>query len=69
MGLWGSWRGTPKGDLERNSKGDFRGDLTQDLDLEEDLMSSSGQVWFSLQLKFNSLELDSEVGRLICCYF
>ena len=37
-------------------------------------MSSSGQlrsrsglvqVWFSLELKFNSLELDSEVGRLV----
>ena len=23
------------------------------------------QVWFSLQLKFNSLELDSEVERLV----
>ena len=23
------------------------------------------QVWFSLQLKFNSFELDSEVGRLV----
>ena len=23
------------------------------------------QVWFSLQLKFNSSELDSEVGRLV----
>ena len=25
----------------------------------------SGQVWFSLQLKFNSLKLDSEVGRFV----
>ena len=24
-----------------------------------------GQVWFSLELKFNSLELDSELGRLV----
>ena len=23
------------------------------------------QVWFRLQLKYNSLELDSEVGRLV----
>ena len=39
-----------------------------------DLLSSSGkvksksglvQVWFSLQTKFNSFELDSEVGRLV----
>ena len=31
------------------------------------LRSRSGlvQVWFSLELKFNSLELDSEVGQLV----
>ena len=29
------------------------------------LKSCKVQVWFSLQLKFNSLELDSEVGRLV----
>ena len=43
-------------------------------DLEGDLLSCSGQVrsrsglvqvWFSLQPKFNSFELDSEVGRLV----
>ena len=48
-----------------DTKGDFRGDL----------MSSSGQirsrlglvqVWFSLQPKFNSFELDSEVDRMTC---
>ena len=53
-------------------EGDCRGDLKQDL--EGDLMSNSGQVrfrsglvqvWFSFQVKFNSLELDSEVGRLV----
>ena len=42
--------------------------------MEGDLLSSSGQlrsrlglvqVWYSLELKFNSLELDSEVGRLV----
>ena len=27
--------------------------------------SGPGQVWFSLQPKFNSFELDSEVGRLV----
>ena len=61
-----------EGELELDSKGDFRGDFKQDI--EGDLMSSSGQVrsrlglvqvWFSLQLKFNSLELDSKVGRLV----
>ena len=45
-------------------------------DLEWDLLSSSGQVWSrsgpglvqvwsSIELKFNSFELDSEVGRLV----
>ena len=61
-----------EGELEGDSKGDFRGDFKQDM--EEDLLSSSGQVrsrsglvqvWFSLQHKFNSFELDSEVGRLV----
>ena len=60
-------------DLEGDSKGNFRGDFKQDM--EGDLLSSSGQVrsmsglvkvWFSLQPKFNSFELDSEVGRLVC---
>ena len=46
-------------------------------DLEGDLLSSSGQlrsrsglvqVWFSTELKFNSFELDSEVGRLVIFY-
>ena len=49
--------------------GDFRGDFEQDM--EGDLvMSRSGlvQVWFSLQPKFNSFELDSEVGRLVLGY-
>ena len=59
-----------EGDLEGDSKGDFRGDFKQDMDM----LSSSGQVrsrlgwflvWFSLQPKFNSFELDSEVGRLV----
>ena len=60
-------------------EGDFRGDFKQDL--EVDLLSSSRRqlrsrsglvkVWFSLQPKFNSFELDSEVGRLVFfnCYF
>ena len=55
-------------DFEVDLEGDFRGDLKQDL--EGDLLSSSGQlrsrsglvqVWF----KFNSFELDSEIGRLV----
>ena len=66
-------------DLEGESKGDFRGDFKHDM--EGDLLSSSGKVrsrtglvqvrsglmhvWFRLQIKFNSLELDSEVGRLV----
>ena len=58
--------------MERDSKGDFRGDFKQDL--EGDFLSSLGQVrsrsglvqvWFSLQLKFKSFELDYEVGRLV----
>ena len=61
-----------KGDLEGDSKGDLSVDFKQEM--EGDLLSISGQVrswlglvqvWFSLQPKFNSLELDSEVGRLI----
>ena len=60
------YRGVFKEDFE----GDFEGDLEGDLE-----GSSSGQVrsrsglvkvWFSLQPKFNSFELDSEVGRLVC---
>ena len=50
----------------------MEGDFKQDM--EGDLLSSAGQVrsrsglvqvWFSLQPKFNSFELDSEVGRLV----
>ena len=57
----GTWKGTSEG-------GDFKQDM------EVDLLSNSGQVrsrsglvqvWFSLQPKFNSIELDSEVGRLV----
>ena len=58
--------------LAGDSKDDFRGDFKQDL--EGDLLSSSGQllsrsglvqVWFSIEFKVNSFELDSEVGRLV----
>ena len=61
-----------EGELEGDSKGDFRGDFKQDM--EGELLSSSGQVssrsglvqvWFSLQLKFSTLELDSKVERLV----
>ena len=63
----GTWRGTWRGSW-RGSKGEFKQDMLGDL------LSSSGQVrsrsglvhfWFSLQPKFNSFELDSEVGRLV----
>ena len=63
-----------EGNVEGEVEGDFRGDFKQDL--EGDLLSSSGQllsrsglvqVWFSIELKINSFELDSEVGRLVLC--
>ena len=65
-------------DMEVDFEGDFRGDFSGDFkqDLEGDLLSSSGQllsrsglvqVWFSIEFKFNSFELDSEVGRLVVC--
>ena len=70
--LKGYLKGDLKGDFEVDLEGEFRGDFKQDL--EGDLLSSSGQlrsrsglvqVWFSIELKFNSFELDSEVGRLV----
>ena len=65
-----------EGELEEESKGDSKGDFREDFkqNMEGDLLSGqvrsrSGrrrvQVWFSLQPKFNSFELDSEVGRLV----
>ena len=54
--------------MEEDFRGDFRGDVKQDF--EGDLLSSSSQlrsrsglvqVWFSIELKFNSFVLDSEV--------
>ena len=51
-------------DLEGDSKGDLRGDFKQDLlSISGQVRSRSGlvQVWFSLPLKFNSFEFDSEV--------
>ena len=57
------WKGDLKGDL----KGDFRGDFKQDLlsisgQLSSRSRSGLVQVWFSIELKFHSFELDSEVG-------
>ena len=72
LDVGGGPEGELKGDLEVDLEGDFRGDFKQDL--EGDLLSSSGQlrsrsglvqVWFRKELKFNSFELDSEVGRLV----
>ena len=50
--------------MERDFKQDMEGDLLSSLG---QLRSRSGlvQVWFSLQPKFNSFELDSQVGRLV----
>ena len=72
----GDLEGTLEVYLDGVYKGDFRGDFKQDL--EGELLSSSGQlrsrsglvqVWFSLELKFNYLELDSDVGRLVSSSF
>ena len=63
QGLEGDLEMDLEGQLEGDSKGDFRGDFKQDM--EGNLLSSSSQVWFSLQPKFNSFELDSEVGWLV----
>ena len=74
--LEGDLEGELEGELEGDSKGDSKGDFTGDFkqNMEGDLLSSSDevrsssgldQVWFSLQPKFNSFELDSEVGRLV----
>ena len=70
------FKGELEGDLEKDLKGDLKGDFRGDFkqDLEGDLLSSSGQlrsrsglvqVWFSIELKLNFFELDSEVGRLV----
>ena len=58
-------------DLVVDLEGEFRGEFKQDL--EGDLLSSSGQVWsrsssVSIELKVNSFELDSEVGRLVLLF-
>ena len=66
--LMGDLKGDLEVDLEGDSKGEIRGDFKQDLlSCSGQVRSRSGlvQVWFSLQLKFNSFELDSEVGRLV----
>ena len=65
----GDFEGDLKGDFEVDLEGDFRGDFKHDL--EGDLLSCSGQlrfrsglvqVWLSIELKFNSSELDYELG-------
>ena len=50
------------GDLEGDYKCDLEGDL---LLCQAQVSYGPGQVWISLELKFNSSELDSEVGRLV----
>ena len=59
-----------EGKMEGDFKGDFRGDFKQDMEgnlLSTQVRSRSGlvKVWLRLQLKLKSLELDSEVGRLV----
>ena len=46
-----------KGDLEGDLEGDLKGYLKGDFEVN--------LIWFSIELKFNSFELDSEVGRLV----
>ena len=61
----GTIRGLP---VQRVFKGDLEGDSQRGLQtglgrgLVVKLRSGLVQVWFSLQLKFNSLELNTEVG-------
>ena len=68
-----------EGDYKGDFRGDFKQDMEGDLlSSSGQVRSKSGlvqvwsrsgpglvQVWFSLQPKFNSFELDSEVGRLV----
>ena len=74
------FKGDLEGDLEVDLVGeyigDFRGGFKQYS--ERDLLSRTGkvrsrsvlvQVWFSLELKFNFFELDSEEGRLVSVIF
>ena len=59
-GLERDLEGDMEGDSKGNSKGDFRGDFKQDLSGSGQVQVRSGSV-YTLQLKFNPLELDSEV--------
>ena len=64
-----------QGVLKRVFKGDLEGYLEEDLEVDYegnskwdcigDFKLDLEGVWFILQLKFNSLELDFEVGRLV----
>ena len=71
----GDFEGNFGGDLEVDLEGDSKGGLQRGLQrglqtghgrgLAVKLRLGKVQVWFSLQRKFNSFELDSEVGRLV----
>ena len=55
-------------DLEVDLKGDFIGDFNRTWKgtcCQAQVIKGPGQVCFSIELKFNSFELDSEVGRLV----
>ena len=61
----GAWKGTRKGTSEGLQTGLGRGLAV--VSSSGHLRSRAGlvQVWISLELKFHSLELISEVGRLV----
>ena len=70
-GLLGGFGGRLGGRLGRGLGGGLKKGLQRGLQtgfgwgLVVKLRSGLVHVWFSLQFKFNSLELDSEVGRLV----
>ena len=78
--LRGTWRGTWKGTRRRTTKGTSEGTSKRTLKWKGtcccvklrsgkvQVRSGLVQVWFSLELRFNSLELDSEVGRFVVIY-
>ena len=61
----GTWRGLG-GRLGGRLGGGLKRGLQKGLGRGVAVELSSGQVWFSLEVRFNSLELDSEGGRLVC---
>ena len=54
-----------KGDLEGDLKGYLKEDLEGDFEVDLEVDSEGDLDEVQNMLKFNSLELDSEVGRLV----